>query len=306
MVQDPLHGVLSLLDARGHVSAGLTAGGRWAVAFAAPDGVKFNVVREGRCWLRVGDVTVRLGAGDCYLLTRPVPYVLASDLAAPAVPAGVVFADASDGMARAGTGADVVLVGGRFSFGDRAGTVLLDALPPVIHVPGGEADALRWALDEIGGELRSPALGSRLVAEHLAVVLFVRILRWYLGRPGAAVTGWLAGLADPVVGAALRAVHAAPAAPWTVASLAAAASVSRSTLAARFTAVVGRAPLEYLTGWRMELASSRLRRGDEPVAAIARSVGYGSETAFSTAFKRVVGASPRDYRRSVTTRATRR
>ena len=97
---------------------------------------------------------------------------------------------------------------------------------------------------------------------------------------------------------ALRALHARPAAPWTVAALAATAAVSRSTLAARFSGVVGRSPLDYLTGWRMELACRRLRRSTDPVATIAREVGYGSESAFSTAFKRVLGVAPREYRRS--------
>lgn len=297
---DPLEDVLALLDARGHVSAGLVAGGRWAVAFPPPDGVKFNVVREGQCLLLLGERAIELAPGDCYLLTRPAPYVLASDRAVPPAPAGAVFAGAADGMAHVGSGADVVLVGGRFSFGQRARDVLLDALPPVVHVPADapEADTLRWALDRIGTELRSTALGSTLVAEHLAVVLFVHVLRWYLAAFPGAVPGWLAGLSDPVVGPVLRALHARPSAPWTVASLAAIASVSRSTLAARFSDVVGQGPLEYLTGWRMELASHRLRHGTDTVATIARDVGYGSESAFSTAFKRLRDVSPREYRRS--------
>lgn len=92
-------------------------------------------------------------------------------------------------------------------------------------------------------------------------------------------------------------MHADPARAWTVSQLAGVAVVSRSTLAARFKQVVGQGPLEYLTGWRLELAAARLRRGDETLEAIARQVGYGSVSALSNAFKRRLGLSPRDYRR---------
>ncbi|TQS46055.1 AraC family transcriptional regulator [Cryptosporangium phraense] len=294
--RDPLEQILALLDARGHVSTGLIAGGHWAVAFPAPDDVKFNVVRKGRCVLRVdGGEPVPLAPGDCYLLTHPRPFTLSSDLETAAVPAGPLFAAATGGMAHAGDGEDVALIGGRFSFGERARTVLLDALPPVIHVPAEtiEADALRWALDQIDLELRAGGLGSTLVAEHLAIVMLVHVLR----RVPSAGSGLLAGLADPVVGPALRSLHGAPSHAWTVAELAGEAAVSRSTLAARFSDVVGQGPLDYLTGWRMELASARLRSSGDTLAVVARAVGYGSESAFSTAFKRVVGVSPREYRR---------
>jgi AraC-like DNA-binding protein len=135
------------------------------------------------------------------------------------------------------------------------------------------------------------------MAEHLAVVMLIHVLRLHLAREPRAVSGWLAGLADPAVAAALRAMHETPARPWTVADLARNGAVSRSTLAARFKDTVGQGPLEYLTRWRIELASRDLRRGTETVASIARSVGYGSESALSVAFKRITGMSPGDYRR---------
>lgn len=297
---DPLEDVLALLDTRSHLSAGLVAGGRWAVRFEAPDGVKFNAVRRGSCLLRVEgtDEPVPLAEGDCYLLTRPLGFTLLSDDEAVPVEAGQVFASAEGGVARAGEGEDVVLIGGRFSFGERARALLLDTLPPVIHIPAGsdEAGTLRWALGQIDQELRQGRMASTLVAEHLAVVMLVHVLRLHLTRAPHAVPGWPAGLADPVVAEVLTAMHTAPERPWSVAELARAGAVSRSTLAARFKDTVGRGPLDYLTGWRIELASARLREGTDTLATIARAVGYGSESALSTAFKRVTGISPRAYR----------
>ena len=301
---DPLEDVLALLRVASSVSAPLVAGGRWAVAFPPPAGVKFVAVRRGTCLLRVeggaagDDDPIRLGPGDCCLVTRPRPFVLGSDLSLPPEPAPPVFRSAVDGVARAGDGDELVALGGSFDFGRRAHALLLDGLPPVVRVPAGtpQADALDWALARIDQEVRHPSVGSRLVADHLALVMLVEVLRVHLTTGAPAAPGLLAALADPVVAPALRALHAEPARAWTVRELAGTAAVSRSTLAARFAAALGQGPLEHLTAWRMELAAERLRTGDDTLATIARDVGYGSESALSTAFKRVTGSSPRDYR----------
>jgi AraC-like DNA-binding protein len=298
---DPLQDVLSLVGTTGYLSAGLVAGGRWAMSFDPPDGAKFNSVRRGRCLLSVDGLpgTIELAEGDCFLLTQPRGFRLASDPDVVPVPAGPAFAAAGDGPAHTGTGTGVDLLGGGFSFGERARALLLDVLPPVVHVPAGtpEAATALWAIGQIDAELRQDRLAAPLVAEHLAVVMLIQILRRHLESEPHAVAGWLAGLGDPVVAPALRAVHDRPSYAWTVAELARVATVSRSTLAARFRAVVGRGPLDYVTGWRIELAADRLRRGGDSVATIARDSGYGSESAFSVAFKRVTGQSPAAYRR---------
>ncbi|MCY1139677.1 AraC family transcriptional regulator [Actinoplanes sp. Pm04-4] len=337
---DPLDDVLALVGTTSSLSAGLVAAGEWAVAFEPPPAVKFNAVRRGSCLLRAEGQDFRLEPGDCFLLTRPVAFTLASGPDVPPEPAGPIFAAAGDdGIARAtrrdndsmrtagarsgydagglggarfghdvgGLGGaqlghdadDVFLIGGRFGFGERAQELLLDALPPVVHVPGAStaAAAVRWALEQIDAELRDRPPASSLLTEHLALVMLIHLLRLHLAAAPPA-GGWLAGLADPVVGPALRAMHGKPAYAWTVADLAAVAAVSRSTLAARFKQVVGQGPLDYLTQWRIELAAARLRHGDHTVAAIAHEVGYGSESALSTAFKRVTGQSPRAYRLS--------
>ncbi|MEV4582720.1 AraC family transcriptional regulator [Nonomuraea jabiensis] len=301
---DPLEDVLALVGTHSRLSVRLTAGGEWAMSYEPPPAVKFVAVRRGRCLLTVDGVPERidLAEGDCFLLTQPRAFTLASGPGVRPVPAGPVFAAATDGVARVGTGEDAVLIGGRFDFGERARELLLDVLPPVIHVPGRTAEAatVRWALEQIDAELRDRSLASTLVTEHLALVMLIHLLRLHLAGAGPdSVSGWMAGLTDPVVAPALRAMHARPAHAWTVAELAGAAAVSRSTLAARFKRTVGQSPLDYLTGWRIELATDRLRRGDDTVAMIARKVGYGSESALSNAFKRVTGASPREYRRRI-------
>ncbi|GAA2705246.1 AraC family transcriptional regulator [Streptomyces violaceolatus] len=301
---DPLEDVLTLLKTRSHLSASLVAGGRWAVRFDAPRVVKFNAVRRGTCQLEVDgiDEPIDLAEGDCYLLTRPRSFTLRSDPETAPVDGGVVFARAEDGIARAGQGDDVFLIGGGFSFGTRAQELLLDRLPPIVHVPADtpHAETVQWALTAIDQELTHRPMASTLIAEHLAVIMLVHVLRLHLERAPHAVSGWLAGLADPVVATALTCLHRDPARSWTLADLADTAAVSRSTLAARFKATVGQGPLEYLTRWRIELAARQLREGNATLASIAHSVGYGSESALSVAFKRVLGMPPGDYRKHPT------
>jgi AraC-like DNA-binding protein len=153
------------------------------------------------------------------------------------------------------------------------------------------------AVGLLAAELRRPGLGTDAAVPALLETVLIYLLRhWYDARPAAA-TGWAAALRDPVVGAALRALHEEPGRPWTVASLAAHAGRSRAPFAGRFTALVGRPPLGYLTWWRMTLAARLLRDTDATVAVIAHRVGYRSEFAFATAFRRHHGSAPGRYRR---------
>jgi AraC-like DNA-binding protein len=151
---------------------------------------------------------------------------------------------------------------------------------------------VRYAL----AEARSPRPGGAGVLAKLAEVLFIEVLRLYMNEQSAGRIGWLAGLGDRVVGAALNALHARPAHAWTLEELARTAATSRSVLAERFAQLVGRSPMQYLTQWRMQVASRLLRDTTAKVIEIASSVGYESEAAFSRAFKREVGASPAAWR----------
>jgi AraC-like DNA-binding protein len=136
------------------------------------------------------------------------------------------------------------------------------------------------------------------MAQQLAHMMLVQALRLYLAARPRNDVGWFAALADPQMNAAVSAMHADPAHPWTVQKLAALTSMSRSTFAERFRARAGETPIAYLTRWRMMLAGEKLINSDDTVARISGSLGYESEHAFSTAFKRVMGVSPRRYARS--------
>lgn len=190
---------------------------------------------------------------------------------------------------------------GAYPVSGEIGQRLLDALPVVVRVDaGGAAGAV---LDLLAAEVAVDAPGQQVVLDWMLVCA----LREWFGRPGSAVPAWYAAHRDPMVGPALRLLHADPAAPWTVAMLAGRVGVSRATLAKRFSEIMGEPPLTYLTGWRMTLASALLLADEAPtIAVVARAVGYSDAFAFSAAFKRVRGIRPSQYRRGPTPPTPRR
>ncbi len=138
--------------------------------------------------------------------------------------------------------------------------------------------------------------GTELMLGRLMELLFVEVIRHHVAQAPPNATGWFAAVRDPLLGRALQLLHADPIHRWTVEELAREAATSRTVLAERFNAVLGQAPIEYLTNWRMQLAADRLRSGAESVAVIAADVGYESEASFNRAFKRVTGVTPGMWR----------
>lgn len=300
---DPLSDLLSLLEPHAHVSSGFDAGGDWAVQFGDQHKlIKCYAVVSGGCWLGVEgvDAPVRLGAGDCFVLPTGRPFRLGSDRAGPAVPAAAIFPPARrGGIVTIGDGGDLFLVGSRFGVSGNHVDMLLGLLPPIIHLREQPAQqALRWCVEQMMRELRDGQPGNALALQHLAHLMLVQALRVPLLGREPDRPGWFFALSDRQLGAALRAIHDDPAHPWTLQALGSVAGMSRSTFAQRFRERLGEPAMQYVTKWRMILACHRLERSAEPVAAMAAALGYESESAFSTAFKRVIGCSPRQYGRS--------
>jgi AraC-like DNA-binding protein len=195
-------------------------------------------------------------------------------------------------------GKDFFLVSNRFALVGNHADVLLRMLPPIVHIRDEEGQAaLRWSVERMMQELRAPQPGGFLIVQHLAHMMLVQALRLHLAEGSRTGTGWLFALADKQMSAAMNAMHDDPAHRWTLQSLAERAGMSRSTFALKFKETVGTSPMEYLVNWRMLLAGDRLENSGDPISVIAPSLGYESETAFSTAFKRVMGCSPRQYSR---------
>lgn len=298
---DPLSDVLSLLKPKSYSSGGFGIDGDFAVQWPKHPGIKCYAVLAGQSWLRVEGVCdpVRLSAGDCFLLPRGLPFVLATDLLLN--PMDFFKFKASDKWAAVTTdseGASIYIAGGHFVLTGNHAETLLQSLPPIVHLRK-ESDkaAMRWSLDRMRKELRDPQPGGSLIAQQLAYMMLVQALRLHLAD-GAGPGGWLFALADKQMSAAMAAMHDDPGHPWTLQTLAERVGMSRSVFALRFKEIVGSTPMEYLTRWRMLLAGERLKSSDESLSAIASSLGYESDSAFGKAFRRVMGCSPRQHCRA--------
>ncbi|QRM57979.1 AraC family transcriptional regulator (plasmid) [Sinorhizobium sp. BG8] len=176
---------------------------------------------------------------------------------------------------------------------------LLSTLPRLLRIkrsPDGRAGLLSRLIDLTISEADKPRLGGSAIRLRLSELIFVEVMRQYLENLPAHETGWLSGLRDPAIGKVLTVLHEQPAYPWTLNELASRARMSRAALAKRFTHLVGHAPMQYLTLWRMQMAARLLADGPMKVAAVGRAIGYESEAAFSRAFKKTVGVSPAAWR----------
>jgi AraC-like DNA-binding protein len=189
---------------------------------------------------------------------------------------------------------ETMMLTGTYQSPSEVSRLLLGALPPVIVLA--EDDWNCPFLDLLGAEMVRDAPGQELVLDRLLDLVLIDALRAWLARPDSAAPAWYRAHGDAVVGTALRLMHDNPGQPWTVASLAQAAGVSRAALARRFTELVGIPPMAYLTEWRLALAADLLREPAETIGSVARKVGYGSAFALSTAFKRIRGVSPHQHR----------
>jgi AraC-like DNA-binding protein len=298
---DPLSGVLSLLKPRNTMCGGFDVGGDWSLQFPEHEGIKCYALVSGQCWLAVLGVAdaVHLKAGDCFLLPLGRPFLLTSDLALPPVDFRSMYTRPLNGsVAIWNGGGDVSGVGGYFGLAGKHAGILLGMLPPIVHIQK-ESDkaALRWSIERMMQELREPQPGSFLVLQHLAQMMLVQALRAHLAEGLKGGVGWLFALADEQIGPAINAMHGEPAHPWTLQELAEHVGMSRSGFAQKFKETVGATPIDYLIRWRMLLAGDRLKNSGDSISVISQSLGYESESAFSTAFKRVMGCSPRQYSR---------
>ncbi|WP_018657047.1 AraC family transcriptional regulator [Actinomadura flavalba] len=306
---DVLDEMLASMRADGSLLCRSVAAPPWSIQCTSEAPLSLGTLHRGTAWaLRPGAAPVRLNEGDIVLKRASVPVTIADD---PSVDPQIIIDGPNCWTPGDGPAPDLALGARAFGFdGDGPdqfisadypvrGAVsepLLAALPEMAIVP---RDAeIAPLLDLLAVEVGRDAPGQQVVLDRLLDLLLVRVLRAWFARPEAEAPAGYRALADPEIGRALRALHAAPARPWTVASLAAEAGLSRAVFARRFAALVGQPPLAYLTGWRMALAADLLAEPDASVTAVARRVGYADGFSFSAAFKRVRGVPPSAVPRS--------
>lgn len=294
---DPLSDVFSLVDIESARCTRFEVGGQWAFRFPPKPALKFVAVLKGACWIILpGEPPFALTAGDTFLLANAPAYVIANDLQSEPED-GIAFFDwEHSNIARHG-GDETALIGGSFVIVGGNAHLLIDALPPFIHIPASDraAGILRATLATLDDELGAGEMGSTLMTRRMGDILLVQALRAYVSRVGPENAGWIGALGNPHIGKAISLVHNEPGHRWTVNELAGRTGMSRSAFAERFRTLVGVAPLDYVTRWRMHRAREALRRKEASVASLAASLGYSSESAFGNAFKRVFGRAPKRY-----------
>jgi AraC-like DNA-binding protein len=296
---DPLADVLTLASARCVRIGTLKAGGTWALKFPPPQKIKLTAIVKGACWFAVDgeSAPLRLETGDVFMVPAERSYVLASDLNTPQLDGLALFTKATDNVGRVGDGNDFLAIGGHVALDADRGGLLADVLPPLIHIEANssEASTIRWLLDQLVKEVTANRPAAVLASKQLAQLLFVQIVRFYLGASKSVTAGWLRALSDERIAPALRLMHGEPGRAWRLGELAKQVGMSRTSFALRFKESAGVAPLAYLQNLRMRLAEQRLREGTMTVSELAESLGYDSDSAFSNAFKRRTGLAPKHY-----------
>jgi AraC-like DNA-binding protein len=266
----------------------------------------FHLISAGECSIELASGERRnVSAGDILLMPfadthkfwqgQSVEVAIADDVVRPGPIKGMW------NINHGGGGPETRMVCGFLESSEFLLTPVFRTLPPLLidRAADDKVSALiASTVRQILEMTENAAPGPELMLGRLMELLFVEVLRRYATSLPPSSKGWFAALNDPIVGRALRFVHGDPARRWTVDDLAREAGSSRTVLAERFQSVLGQAPIEYVTSWRMQLAAERIRNGKDSLAAIAADVGYDSEAAFNRAFKRVTGVTPGRWRDS--------
>jgi AraC-like DNA-binding protein len=271
--------------------------------------VSYHLVTEGNCCAWLADdpkSVIPLQAGELLVVPQGEAHAVASSLTATPVPTAPLQArhlETAPGevlkLAYGGGGALTRLVCGFLACDETFSNPLIAALPRIFKIDMRNNPRSAWiesSLQFAATEAVESRAGSSLVLGKLSELLFVEAIRSCVAALPDDHEGWLAGVRDRFVGRALALMHAQPAHAWTVHELASKVGLSRSALAQRFTELVGKPPMQYLSRWRLQLAARELLDGTKNLAAIAGQIGFESEAAFNRAFKREFGLPPSTWR----------
>jgi AraC-like DNA-binding protein len=270
--------------------------------------ILYHYVIEGDFRLRVQGESVEpliLKTGEVVMLPRNDLHLMGSDLSMPPVMSSEIINPPKNGglfsIRHGGNGAYTRMVCGFLGCESVEDNPVITTLPSVLKLgleEGGTAEWVRSTFQYAAEEVAAGRPGSETVLAKLSELLFVETVGRYVETLPAGETGWLAGLGDTYVARALALLHRDIARPWTVDKLGREVGLSRSTLADRFTRLIGTPPMHYLASWRTQVAMQKLRSTSASLAQVADMVGYESEAAFSRAFKKAIGTAPASWRRS--------
>jgi AraC-like DNA-binding protein len=271
--------------------------------------IQFHALLSGYCWAALTENPIeatRLEAGDIIIFPMGNGHVLSSAPGMHAEPNLDMYDRPADRRLplvidnrRAG-GQSCHFVCGYFGCDARPFNPLLESLPRVFRAQM-SADSQSWLSNLLHVAAEESGLGgagSETMLAKLAELIFVEVIRKHIARLPEGSRGWLSALRDRHIGHAMQLIHGEPSRQWTLESLAHEVSLSRSVFADRFTHHVGLSPIQYLTRWRMQLASRLLEVRDASIVQVAAKVGYESEAAFNRSFRKYVGVTPGIWRKT--------
>lgn len=305
-MSDALTDILRSVRMEGSVFSRAALSAPWGIESGTlPTGI-FHAVVSGRAWatLASGGPTIELERGDVVMMPFGDNHLMTNEPGSSTQLIRDINKVDSRGMGHLiveGGGPQTSLICGTVSFEADLAHPVFSMLPPMVHVrdhDGRLSSVVETMIGLIANEVDQPGAGAETVVARLTDVLIVYVLRSYIDRLPAGEGGWLGALNDPPIRDTLGLIHRQPERPWTAKDLAAAVGMSRSAFFARFRESVGETPTQYLTRWRVHLAIRLLKESDSSVASVAQLVGYGTEAAFSNAFKRITGVRPGAFRRA--------
>ncbi|MDJ0793816.1 MAG: AraC family transcriptional regulator [Woeseiaceae bacterium] len=254
----------------------------WTQTFEASPSAGFHMIRRGECWATVHGETEYLGPGDLIFLGPQTEHVLSSE---------------PPGRDSQGRGVRTLLLCGYCDFLADIPTPLLSVMPDLTIVRSEELDRhpfLKGTFDQLSAEYMASGPGSELIVNKLTEIVLIELIRINFCREAG--SPFLLALNDKSVSRALQFLHEHPERSWTIQDLAQEVGLSRAAFAKRFKALVGETVFQYLTSLRMQRARQLLRDTSLPVYEIGQRVGYESDLAFTKAFKKQSGQTPRQFR----------
>lgn len=299
---DVLSDVLETVRLRSLATECFSMNPPWGFRAAQSEDAVFFAFTRGHGWLEVDGAfrgePRRVDAGDIVFIPRGNGHTMRDDTSTEPIDARVFRAgsQAQEGRRRA---SPVRMIGGCFPLVGGRQHPVIAVLPTVLHLRRAEGEItpyLEATVRLLEAEVEAGGQGAVTVLNRLAEVLFIQVVRAHLMNLPEGKSGWLRGLTDPRIAAAMRAMHLEPERDWTVVLLARRAGMSRSAFASRFAELVGETPAQYLARWRIERAAALMRDAGATAKTAAAQVGYTSHSAFRRVFKKWLGVSPTAFR----------
>lgn len=195
----------------------------------------------------------------------------------------------------------LTLVSGAYELWNKPAHPFFDEIPDWFIVKFEDIESfgkLQTIMGVLAEEQSKPGLGSERVVQGLLDILFSFILRKVVEKNSRRPKTWSYAVHDHPIKKAIEILHADRARAWSLEELAQKVGLSRAGFAARFKKALGDTPLHYLAVIRIQKAMELLGKTDKNIENVALEVGYQDPFVFSKAFKRLIGQSPRDFKRA--------